>query len=111
VGKPLSPEEIELCRIGAEAMCRAMAEQALEKHLRDGTTNTIAGHTDTGLTLLAQKLGIKRQAVSVWKTQGRIPFDRVDDVAKITGVSPRVLHPRWRWPESDDHGNGQVRAS
>jgi hypothetical protein len=70
-----------------------MRERALEmataRHEKNGTNM----RRDEGLTLIAEKLEITRAAVSQWKDC--VPLDQVYAVAKLTGISPHLLHPRW----------------
>jgi len=42
---------------------------------------------------LADKLGVTKQAIHVWKKKGYIPLDRVKQVSKVTGISPTKLRP------------------
>lgn len=88
MSKPLSPEEIELCEEGLRLMRERCLEITIERNGGD--------RRDEGLTLLAQELGIKRQAVSSWT---RVPFDQVLAVSQFTGIPPQVLHPRFRLPK------------
>jgi hypothetical protein len=40
---------------------------------------------------LAEKLGVTKQAVHIWLTQGFVPVGRARQVAKVSGVDHRLL--------------------
>lgn len=42
---------------------------------------------------LARALGITRDAVAKWAQAGKVPSDRVGEVARVTGLSPSVIRP------------------
>lgn len=43
---------------------------------------------------LARKIGVAQQTVSAWLTiKGRVPAERVQAVARATGVAPEALRP------------------
>jgi DNA-binding transcriptional regulator YdaS (Cro superfamily) len=44
---------------------------------------------------IAKAIGIRVQAVSQWR---RVPIERVDVVARLTGVPAQKLRPDWPWP-------------
>jgi DNA-binding transcriptional regulator YdaS (Cro superfamily) len=44
---------------------------------------------------IAQAIGIRVQAVSQWR---RVPIERVDVVARVTGIPAQKLRPDWPWP-------------
>jgi DNA-binding transcriptional regulator YdaS (Cro superfamily) len=45
-----------------------------------------------GPDALAQRLGIKRRTLFLWKSRG-VPADRLADVSRITGISAAILRP------------------
>lgn len=54
---------------------------------------------------LARRLHIKPTSIIDWRRSGRIPAERVLDVARITGLSPHLLRadiypdPAWTPPK------------
>lgn len=62
-----------------------------------------------GTTKLAIALGIRSQAISQWKTKGRVPANRVLDVERITGVHRHLLNPTI-YPEPPVPDAGSVAA-
>jgi DNA-binding transcriptional regulator YdaS (Cro superfamily) len=42
---------------------------------------------------LARALGITRDAVAKWAQSGKVPSDRVGEVARVTGLSPAIIRP------------------
>ena len=104
MGKPFTPEEIELCREGLRLFREACLGKAIERHQREGTTG-LGARRDEGLTVAAEEMGLSRQAVSGWKD--RIPLEQVYAAALYTGVSPQRLHPRFRRPKA----NGKARKT
>lgn len=49
-----------------------------------------------GATRAAEKLGVKRSAVTMWRLRQSIPRERVPDVAEALGVDPGDVWPRLR---------------
>lgn len=55
---------------------------------------------------LARRLGIRATSIIDWRRAGRIPAERVLDVARITGLSPHLLRadiypdPSWTPPDA-----------
>lgn len=49
---------------------------------------------------LARQLNVTRQAITLWKSRGKIPAERVLAVEAISGVSRSVLRPDLYPPES-----------
>ena len=88
MGKPLpfTPEQKEHGRNGIRLLRERLLQMAKERHLLNNTLNG----RDEGLTLLAQELGIKRQAVAGWTM---VPWPQVYRVAQFTGLPPHLLHP------------------
>ena len=104
MGKPFTPEEIELCREGLRLFREACLEKSIKRHER-GKTPGLGARRDEGLTDAAEAMGLSRQAVSGWKD--RIPFEQVYAAALYTGISPQRLHPRFRRPKA----NGKARKT
>lgn len=52
-------------------------------------------HVDAagGLGPLAEKVGVRYQAVQAWLKRGMVPAERVLAVEKVTGVSRHELRP------------------
>lgn len=46
-----------------------------------------------GESSLARKIGIRQQSVHKWIAKGRVPVDRVADVALVTGIPKALLNP------------------
>lgn len=46
-----------------------------------------------GASALARRLGISRNAVALWRKVGRLPLNRVDEIASITGLPKHELRP------------------
>lgn len=48
---------------------------------------------------LARRLKVTRQAITLWKSRGRIPAERVLAVERLTGVPRTMLRPDLYPPE------------
>ena len=46
-----------------------------------------------GAAALARRLGISRNAISLWRQNGRVPQSRIDEVERLTGISRHDLRP------------------
>jgi hypothetical protein len=61
--------------------------------LRLAGLNTLIGwlnQNDKPLSWIARELGIKRQAVSQWRS---VPDEHMEDVSRLTGIPLRELRP------------------
>lgn len=57
---------------------------------RDDERDRVAWHPRGGISWLARKLGIKKQAISRWR---RVPVDRVPVISKLTGIPRYKIRP------------------
>jgi DNA-binding transcriptional regulator YdaS (Cro superfamily) len=64
-----------------------------EKPLLKGIAEAVA--VAGNQTKLAEKLGVKQQAVSTWLHRGWVPLKRALEIEMVTGVSrARLINPR-----------------